>query len=146
MMEVFFPLKTQLLMLFGASENSIGMAVEYFNIILIFFPVYMLSNMMNAVIRADGSPAWSMASMTVGAVMNIILDPVFIFGLHWGMKGDALAIVIGQLASFIISFIYFFRTKTFKLTIKSFIPDFKAFSGALKLGTSSFLWLHLPAR
>lgn len=53
-MAVFFPLKTQLLTLFGASENSIGMAVEYFNIILAFFPVYMLSNMMNAVIRADG--------------------------------------------------------------------------------------------
>lgn len=64
---VFFPLKTQILTLFGASENSIGMAVEYFNIVLIFFPVYMLSNMMNAVIRADGSPAWSMASMLAGA-------------------------------------------------------------------------------
>lgn len=82
LMVVFFPLKIQLLTLFGASENSIGMAVEYFNIILAFFPVYMLSNMMNAVIRADGSPSWSMASMLVGAIVNIILDPVFIFGLQ----------------------------------------------------------------
>lgn len=139
LMAVFFPLKTRLLTLFGASENSIGMAVEYFNIILAFFPAYMLSNMMNAVIRADGSPAWSMASMAVGAVINIILDPVFIFGLHWGMKGAALATVIGQLISFAISFAYFFRTKTFKLTKKSFIPDFKAFSDALKLGASSFI-------
>ncbi len=87
LMAVFFPLKTQLLTLFGASENSIGMAIEYFNIILAFFPVYMLSNMMNAVVRADGSPAWSMASMAVGAIINIILDPTFIFGLHWGMRG-----------------------------------------------------------
>lgn len=70
---VFFPLKTQLLTLFGASDNSIGMAIEYFNIILMFFPLYMLSNMMNAVIRADGSPAWSMASMLIGAIINIIL-------------------------------------------------------------------------
>lgn len=136
---VFFPLKTQLLTLFGASENSIGMAIEYFNIILIFFPVYMLSNMMNAVVRADGSPAWSMASMAIGAIINIILDPIFIFGLHWGMKGAALATVIGQLVSFAISFTYFFRTKTFKLTKKSFIPDFKVFSGVLRLGTSSFI-------
>lgn len=139
LMAVFFPLKTQLLTLFGASENSIGMAIQYFNIILTFFPAYMLSNMMNAVIRADGSPAWSMASMAVGAVINIILDPVFIFALHWGMKGAAYATVIGQVASFVISLVYFFRTKTFKLTAKSFIPDFKAFSNALKLGTSSFV-------
>lgn len=139
LMIVFFPLKTQLLTLFGASENSIGMAIEYFNIILAFFPVYMLSNMMNAVIRADGSPSWSMASMLVGTIINIILDPVFIFGLHWGMKGAALATVIGQFVSFVISFLYFFRTKTFKLTKKSFIPDFKAFAWALKLGASSFI-------
>jgi len=139
LMAIFFPLKRQLLTLFGASENSIGMAIEYFNIILAFFPVYMLSNMMNAVIRADGSPAWSMASMTIGAIINIILDPVFIFGLHWGMKGAALATVIGQFVSFVISFLYFFRTKTFKLMRKSFIPDFKAFSSAFKLGTSSFI-------
>lgn len=139
LMAVFFPLKTPILTLFGASENSIGMAIEYFNIILAFFPAFMLSNMMNAVIRADGSPSWSMASMLAGALINIILDPIFIFGLHWGMKGAAIATVIGQFVSFVISFIYFFRTKTFKLTKKSFIPDFKTFGGALKLGTSSFI-------
>lgn len=139
LMAVFFPLKVQLLTLFGASENSIGMAVEYFNIILAFFPVYMLSNMMNAVIRADGSPAVSMLSMLLGAVINIILDPVLIFGLRWGMTGAALATIIGQCVSFLVSFIYFFRTKTFRLTAKSFIPDLRAFSSALKLGTSSFI-------
>lgn len=139
LMIIFFPLKSQLLTLFGASENSIGMAVEYFNIILAFFPVYMLSNMMNAVIRADGSPAWSMASMLLGAVINIILDPVMIFGFHWGMTGAALATVIGQLVSFIISLLYFFRTRTFKLIKNSYVPDFKVFSSALKLGASSFI-------
>ena len=139
LMLVFYPLKTQLLTLFGASENSIGYAVEYFNIILAFFPVYMLSNMMNAVIRADGSPAWSMASMIAGAVTNIILDPVFIFGAKWGMTGAALATVIGQTVSFVITLIYFFRTKTFKLTFKSFVPNLRVFSGALQLGTSSFV-------
>lgn len=139
LMAVFFPLKEQLLTLFGASENSIGMAVEYFNIILAFFPLYMLSNMMNAVIRADGSPAWSMASMLAGAITNIILDPVFIFGTKWGMSGAALATVIGQTVLFVISLVYFFRTKTFKLTLKSFLPNFKAFSPALQLGISSFI-------
>lgn len=136
---LFYPFKTQLLTLFGASENSIGYAVEYFDVILAFFPIYMLSNMMNAVIRADGSPSWSMASMLGGAIVNIILDPVFIFGAHWGMKGAAWATVIGQVISFAVSFFYFFRTKTFRLTLKSFLPDFKVFSNALKLGISSFI-------
>ena len=139
LLALFYPLKTRLLTLFGASPNSIDYAVQYFNIILGFFPVYMLSNMMNAVIRADGSPAWSMASMLGGAVVNIILDPVFIFGAHWGMKGAAWATVIGQVVSFAVSFIYFFRTKTFKLILKSFIPDFKVLSSVLKLGLSSFI-------
>ena len=136
---LFFPFKTQILTLFGASENSIGMAIEYFDIILLFFPIFMLMNMMNSVIRADGSPAASMASMLTGAIVNIILDPVFIFGLRWGMKGAALATVIGQTVSFVISVIYFFHTKTFHLTWKHFIPKFGVFSTALKLGISSFI-------
>lgn len=135
---VFYPLKTQILTLFGASENSIDYAVEYFNLILAFFPLFMLSNMMNAVIRADGNPTWSMASMLAGAVTNIILDPVFIFGTKWGMFGAALATVTGQTVSFAITLIYFFRTKTFKLKAISFIPD-RSFSGALQLGASSFI-------
>lgn len=139
LMVIFYPLKTQILTLFGASENSIGYAVEYFNLILAFFPIYMLSNMMNAVIRADGTPAWSMASMLAGAITNIILDPVFIFGTKWGMFGAALATVIGQTVSFIVTFVYFFRTKTFKLKLRSFLPNLKSFSKALQLGTSSFI-------
>ncbi|MDE5602150.1 MAG: polysaccharide biosynthesis C-terminal domain-containing protein, partial [Clostridia bacterium] len=139
LLAIFYPLKTQLLTLFGASENTIGMATEYFNIILGFFPIYMLSNMINAVVRADGSPSWSMLSMLAGAIVNIILDPIFIFACHWGMAGAAWATVIGQVASFVISIIYLFRTKTFKLTLKSFIPNMKAFVGAVKLGMSSFI-------
>lgn len=139
LMAVFYPLKTPLLTLFGASENSIGMAAEYFTLILAFFPVYMLSNMMNAVIRADGTPARSMASMLAGALTNIILDPVFIFGMHMGMTGAALATVIGQTVSFVITLICFFRTKTFRLQRKSFVPDMKVFSTAVQLGMSSFV-------
>ncbi len=136
---VFFPLKRQLLTTFGASPESIGYAIEYFNIILAFFPVYMAMNMMNAVVRADGAPGWSMASMLSGAVVNIALDPAFIYGCKWGMAGAAWATVIGQCVSFIISVIYFFRTKTFRLKLSSFIPDFKAVAPAIKLGISSFI-------
>lgn len=139
LLAVFYPLKTQLLTLFGASQNSIGYAVEYFNIILGFFPVYMLSNMINAVVRADGSPAWSMFSMLAGALVNIVLDPVFIFACEWGMAGAAWATVIGQVVSFAVSIVYLFRTKTFKLTLKSFIPRFRVFGEAIRLGLSSFI-------
>ena len=138
-MAVFYPLKTPVLTLFGASENSLGYAIEYFDVVLAFLPLFMLSNMMNGVIRADGSPTWSMLSMLAGAIVNIILDPVFIFAAKWGMFGAALATAIGQTASFVVSLVYFFRTKTFKLTLKSFIPNLKAFKGAFQLGVSSFI-------
>lgn len=139
LMAVCFPLKRPLLTLFGASENSIGYAIEYFNWVLAFFPMYMLSNMLNSVIRADGSPMWAMVSMLAGAVVNIILDPVFIFGCKWGMTGAAVATVIGQTVAFAVSFAYIFRTKTFKLSWKSFLPDFKEVKGAVQLGASSFI-------
>lgn len=131
--------KEPLLRLFGASDQTIGMSIDYFTIVCAFFPFFMLMNMMNAVIRADGSPNFSMASMSVGAVINIILDPVFIFGFNWGIEGAAWATVIGQVASFLISFIYFFRTKTFRLNKSSFITDFRVFSNALRFGASSFI-------
>lgn len=139
LMAVFYPLKEQLLSLFGASENSLDLAIEYFNIILAFFPIYMLSNMMNSIARADGSPSWSMASMLGGAIINIILDPIFIFVCKLSMTGAALATVIGQSVSFIISLIYFFKTKTFRLKLKDLIPNLKTFLIALRMGISSFI-------
>lgn len=128
-----------LLYLFGASETSIGLAVDYFVIILSFIPAYMLANTMSAIIRADGSPAFSMASTLTGAIINIILDPVFIFGFHWGIKGAAWATIIGQVASLIVALVYFFRSKTFKLKLESFKMDFQLFSNVVKLGISTFI-------
>ena len=136
---LFFPLKNQILNLCGASQNSIGYAVTYFNIVVAFFPVYMLSNMLNSVVRADGNPAWAMASMLAGALINIALDPLFIFAFKMGMAGAAWATVIGQAASFIIGATYLFRTRTFKLKLSSFIPSFKAVVPAVKLGISTFI-------
>lgn len=139
-MAVFYPLQKPVLLTLGASENSIGYAREYFNIILGFFPVFMGMNMLNGVIRADGTPGWSMASMLSGAITNIVLDAAFIIGLKWGMAGAAWATVIGQCVSLVISVVYFiFKTKTFKLNLKSFVPDFKLFVNPLKLGISSFI-------
>ena len=140
LLAVFFPVKKPMLTLFGASENSMPYASTYFDIVLAFFPAYMLMNMINSVIRADGSPAWAMISTLSGAAVNIVLDGIFIFVCKWGMAGAAWATVIGQVISLILGAGYLaFGTKTFKLNFKSFLPDFKALAGALKLGMSSFI-------
>lgn len=129
----------KLLMLFGASEVTLPIAKDYFRIILIFIPAYMMANGMNSIIRADGSPRFSFISTLVGAITNIILDPIFIFVCHFGIKGAAWATVIGQCLSLIISIIYFTKTKTFKLTKDSFKIDFSIFSNVIKLGISTFI-------
>ena len=134
-----FIFKDNLLYLFGASSKSIGLASDYYVIILAAIPVYMVANSMNAVIRADGSPRFSMAATAVGALINIILDPIFIFGFNLGIKGAAYATIIGQIASLIISIIYFTRTKTFKLTKESFKINLGIFKNVIKLGVSTFI-------
>ncbi len=136
---VIYPLKNEILALFGASENSIGMAAEYLEIVLAFFPAFMAMNMLNSVVRADGSPIWAMIIMIAGAVTNLALDPVFIFVCKWGMRGAAAATGIGQAVSLVLTLLYLPRTKTFKLCAKSFIPDFKSMAPALKLGASSLI-------
>lgn len=128
-----------LLFLFGASEVTLPIAQDYFKIILIFIPVYMMANGMNAIIRADGSPGFSMASTLIGAITNIILDPIFIFVFKWGIAGAAWATVIGQCLSLIVSIIYFTKTKTFKLGWSSFKVNFGIFSNVIKLGVSTFI-------
>lgn len=124
---------------FGASGATIDLSKDYFKIILIGIPFYMIANSINSVIRADGSPKFSMAATFIGAIINIILDPIFIFGFNLGIKGAAWATIIGQIASFILSILYFFRAKTFKLNIDSFKMDIKVFSNVVKLGISTFI-------
>ena len=128
-----------LMRLFGASDQTIDMAVEYFRIVAAFFPFYLLLNVMNSMIRADGSPAFAMAAMLTGAILNIILDPVFIFVLDWGITGAAWATVIGQVASFLLCAVYFFRPKNFKLSLGSFVPDSQVLGTTIALGFSTFI-------
>ncbi|MBQ7284213.1 MAG: MATE family efflux transporter [Oscillospiraceae bacterium] len=125
--------------MFGASDQTIGMAVEYFRIIAAMFPFYLLLNVMNSMIRADGSPSYAMTAMLAGAVINIILDPLFIFVLKWGIKGAAWATAIGQIVSFFMCAVYFFKPKSFKLTAKSFIPDIKVLKKVVALGFATFV-------
>ena len=138
MIALVLPFKEPILTFFGASQNTLDYAIEYLYIVLPMMPIFILCNMMNSVIRADGSPSWAMAAMLAGAITNLILDPVFIFAMRMGMTGAALATVIGQAVTFLITLIYFFNTKTFKLKIKSFIPKFSAVNKIVQLGISTF--------
>ncbi len=125
--------------LFGASDQTLDMAVEYFVIVAAAFPFYLLLNMMNSMIRADGSPTFAMIAMALGAVVNIALDPLFIFVFRWGIAGAAWATVIGQLMSFALCAVYFRRPKTFHLTRRSFIPDGGVLREVIALGGSTFI-------
>lgn len=128
-----------LMAVFGASDNTLDMAVEYFRIVAAFFPFYLLMSVMNSMIRADGNPTYAMIAMLLGAVVNIALDPVFIFVLKWGIAGAAWATAIGQCASFLVCFFYFRKPRTFRLTARSFIPDKKVLRSVISLGAATFI-------
>ncbi len=123
----------------GASDNSLPLAKSYLTIVACFFPFYMLQNMTNGIIRSDGSPLYAMLSTGIGAILNIILDPIFIYVCDWGIEGAAWATVIGQVISFLVGIAYFSRSKTFRLNLKSFVPDMKGFREPFMLGVSSFI-------
>ena len=128
-----------LLNLFGASDQTLAPALSYFRIIVAFFPVYLMFNVMNSMIRADGSPGYAMIGIVSGAVLNVILDPIFIFVLGWSIRGAAIATGISQTLSFLICAAYFFHPKTFRLTKKSFLVDFRMLKNLIKLGGSTFI-------
>lgn len=139
-MIVCFALMEPLLRLFGASDASLPLAEAYFRIVLCASIPAMMGGVLSGVIRADGSPKFSMIVTILGAVINIILDPIFIFGLDWGIEGAAVATIIGQIASFGLGLYYvLFRTRTFKLKLEDFKPKLKTIWQFTKLGISTFI-------
>lgn len=139
MMTVCLTLKDKILVSIGASGDIFSKSSEYANFIFGGFLFFILACVINPVIRADGSPRFAMFAMAIGAVLNICLDPLFIYALDMGMTGAALATFIGQTVTFGLHAAYLFKTKTFKLKIKAFLPDFSLLKTVLKFGISSFL-------
>lgn len=128
----------KLVMLFGCTENVYDYAVEYGRIICIGAPFMIIYSALSNIIRADGSPKYSMIMLVVGAVINIILDPIFIFGFNQGVAGGAIATVIGQFISFIIAIIYLKKFKTVKISKENMKLDKDIFK-VIGLGLSSFI-------
>lgn len=98
-----------LLLAFGATPDVMPYAIEYTRITALGMPLLIVTNAMSNLARADGSPKYSMTCMLVGAVINTILDPIFIFVFHQGVAGAALATVIGQFFSFLLAVRYAFH-------------------------------------
>ena len=133
---IFLP---QLLELFGCTDGLREYATGYGRIIVIGLPFFILGSILNGMIRADGSPKYAMISMVTGAILNIILDPIFIFPLNMGVEGAALATIISQFVTFLLNMIYIKKFKSIKITKSTFKFDFKTVFKVLSLGVSSFI-------
>ena len=127
--------------MFGGTvnEETFRHAQEYFFYITLGIPFYMFGQAMNPVIRADGSPKFAMISTLAGAVINIILDPIFIFACKWGMMGAAVATVIGQVATALLAVWYLLHMKVIRPAKTDFALSGSVCGRMLTLGITSFL-------
>lgn len=130
-----------ILTMFGGkiNEETFVQSKEYFLYITIGIPFYMFGQAMNPIIRSDGSPKFAMVSTLAGAALNMILDPVFIFAFHWGMMGAAVATVIGQVLTAVLSVYYLLHMKAVRLEKTSFRLRGRLIRRFLSLGICSFL-------
>ena len=133
---VFLP---YFLKIFGCTENLKDYAMAYGTIIAIGFPFSMIGTTLNSIIRADGNPKYSMITMVSGAILNTILDPIFIFVLHKGVEGAAVATVISQILTFILNALYIRKFKTIKLSKECFKLKASICKKIMALGISSFI-------
>lgn len=138
---IYLVFQNQIINMFGGTVNveTFKYSKEYFFYITIGSPFYMFGQAMNPVIRADGNPKYAMIATLAGAVVNIILDPVMIFVLKWGMMGAAVATVIGQVVTAVLSVIYLFNVKSVKMSRKDFLLNKVIIGRTLSLGICSFL-------
>lgn len=126
---------------FGGKVNNetFELSKEYFFWISVGIPFYMFGQAMNPIIRADGSPKFAMISTVSGAVINIILDPIFIFAFRWGMMGAAVATVIGQIVTAVLAAWYICHAKLVKPSVSDLKLNGKIVGKSLSLGLCSFL-------
>ena len=126
-----------LLHLFGVTKEILPYAQDYTGITAIGIPFLILTTGGNHLIRADRSPTYSMTCMLTGAILNTILDPLFIFVCHWGIKGAAAATVIGQVVSGLMVIYYFARKRKMELKRSMFLPKAGYLKMIVSLGMAS---------
>lgn len=130
---------TPLCNLFGATESTLPYALDYGRIIFIGFPFFAIASGFGSIIRADGRPKATMVGLLIGCIANIILDPVFIFVFKWGVKGAALATIIGQILNAIYFIACMFKFESIELKKQDLNPFSRETGKILSLGTASFI-------
>lgn len=125
-----------MLLFFGSSKSVLPYAMTYTRITAIGFPMVILTAGGGHLIRADGSPNMSMMCNLIGAVINTVLDAIFVFGMNMGMAGAALATIIGQFVSAVVVIVYMFHYKTVKLQKKHLVICSKYIGRVAALGGS----------
>lgn len=138
---IYLIFQNPILTLFGGRVNAETFAhsKQYFLWISLGIPFYMFGQAMNPIIRADGSPKFAMLSTLAGAVINMILDPVFIFWFRWGMMGAAVATIIGQIVTAILALWYLMNMKLIKPSKQDLKLNANITKKTLVLGLTSFL-------
>lgn len=126
-----------LIHIFGVTKEVLPYAMDYTGITAFGIPFLILTTGGNHIIRADRSPAYSMTCMLTGAVINTILDPLFIFHFHWGIKGAAVATIIGQIISGIMVVVYFIGFHKMALKREMLLPRWKHLKNIAALGMAS---------
>ena len=141
LMAVYFIFANSIIAMFGGTvnEETFHHSQEYFFYITLGIPFYMFGQSMNPIIRADGNPKFAMFSTLSGAVINIILDPIFIFCFKWGMMGAAVATVIGQVLTAILAVWYLMNMKVIKPASGDYVLHRSICGRMLTLGITSFL-------
>ncbi len=131
----------QILAMFGGTinEQTFYHSQQYFFYITLGIPFYMFGQAMNPIIRADGNPKFAMIATLTGALLNIILDPVFIFCFHWGMMGAAVATVAGQIVTAVLSIWYLCNMRIIRPERTDFHLSKSICTRTLTLGATSFL-------
>lgn len=127
-----------LLIVFGSPAEVMPYAMPYVRITAIGFPFLLLGTGGGHLMRADGSPKMTMISNITGAIINVVLDALFVLVFKWGMEGAALATIIGQFVSACIVINYLFHYKTVKLEKKHFLPNFTYLKNIMAIGMASF--------
>lgn len=126
-----------LLYVFGATPDVLPYALNYTGITSLGLPFLILTTGGNQLIRADGSPTYSMIGLLTGAILNTILDPLFIFVFHWGIRGAAAATVIGQVVSGIMVIVYFSKYRKMQVYEKMFRPKAAYLKMIISLGMAA---------
>ncbi|MBE5958872.1 MAG: MATE family efflux transporter [Lachnospiraceae bacterium] len=129
-----------LLIMFGATENILPYAKQYAGITSLGIPFFLLTTGVNPLVRADRSPVYSMAAIVSGAVLNTILDPIFIFVFDWGISGAAWATIISQITSATILMLYYPKFKSVRFGLKDFVPKIGMIFLICKLGINSLIY------